>query len=257
MPLPTFIVVGAQKCGTSTLAATLRRHPQVHMSRPKELHFFDRQTDRGLDWYAAQFKPKAGQVAIGEATPVYMYEAESRERIAASLPEAKLVVILRDPVKRAYSHFWHSKRLEFEDVDTFEEALAREPERLAGGVRSDRVRFSYVDRGHYLPQIQALNTAQGEHNVHVMLLEELRTAREEQLAGLFAFLGIDTSHASTIEEQWTNRYRVAETPGEKPKVVEYPPMAEETRARLAQHFRAPNDALAAFLGRELSGWTRE
>ena len=101
MPLPTFVIVGAQKCGTSTLAATLRRHPQVFMSRPKELHYFDRQYAEGLEWYERQFTPREGQIAWGEATPVYMYDPEARSRLSEALPATTVVVTLRDPTKRA------------------------------------------------------------------------------------------------------------------------------------------------------------
>lgn len=255
MPLPTFIIVGAQKCGTSSLSATLRGHSQVHMSRPKELHFFDRNFEQGLDFYATQFKPLPQHLAIGEATPSYLYDAEARERISAMLPEVRLVVILRDPVKRAYSHFWHSKRLGFEESATFEEALSREPERLTSSVRRDRMRFSYVDRGHYLEQLQALEQRHGAEKIHTMLLDDLKDDRIGTLERLFAFLGVDTAPASTIKEKWTNRYRVKDEAGAE-KVVEYPPLDPATRARLVEHFAPHNERLGAHLGRDLSAWSR-
>ncbi len=253
MPLPTFVIVGAQKCGTSSLSATLRRHPEVFMSKPKELHYFDRGHDQGPEWYAAQFRPGPRQKAWGEATPVYLYEQESRERLTATVPDARLVVILRDPVKRAYSHYWHSRRMEFEELDSFEAALDAEPERLATD-RTDRIRFSYVDRGRYLDQIRSLRSLHGEDKVHVMLLDDLKTDRVPTLAAMFRFLGVSEEPAGTIKEQWTNRYRVATEPGAAAEVVEYPPMADETRRRLAAEFAEENAELGAYLGRDLSAW---
>lgn len=255
MPLPTFIIVGAQKCGTSSLTAMLRSHPQIHMSRPKELHFFDRNHQRGLEFYAGQFQPRPHHVAIGEATPVYMYDPSSRERISDLLPEVKLVVILRDPVSRAYSHFWHSKRLGFDSSATFEDALEREPERLSSGMRSDRIRFSYVARGHYLEQLEALEARHGATKIHTMLLDDLKSDRVATLERLFSFLGVDTAQAASTEEKWTNRYRVTDEGGAQ-KIVKYPPMEPATRARLTEHFTPHNERLAEHLGRDLSGWNR-
>jgi hypothetical protein len=256
MPLPTFLIAGAQKCGTSTLVATLRRHPQVQMARPKELHFFDRKLDKGLEWYAEQFTPDPRQTQWGEASPSYVYDVEARTAMCELLPEAKVVVILRDPAKRAYSHFWHSKRLGFEKLETFQDALAAEPERMAHGARSDRIRFSYLDRGHYVEQLESLEALKGRDNLHVMLLDDLASDRIPTLEGLFGFIGVKKKFASTIKEQWTNKYRVAEKPGEKAKAVPYPPLPPETRAMMVEHFGPWNDRLGDWLGRDLSAWSK-
>lgn len=254
MPLPTFVIAGAQKCGTSSLVATLRRHPQVHMSKPKELHFFDRRRAKGLDWYAEQFTPKGRQIAWGEASPTYIYEAVSREAMCEGLPDAGFVVILRDPAKRAYSHFWHSKRLDFEPVETFEEALDLEPERMASGDRRQQMRFSYMDRGHYVEQVADLVDRHGADKVHVMLLDDLASDRVPTLEKLMTFIGVDPSYAARIKEQHTNKYRVGERGNQQ--VVSYPPMPPETRARLVEHFKPWNDRLAEWLGRDLSAWDK-
>lgn len=256
MPLPTFVIAGAQKCGTSSLLATLRRHPEVVVSRPKELHYFDRLFRKhDLDWYAEQFAPRKRHLAWGEATPSYLYETAARERLCATLPDTGIVAILRDPAKRAYSHYWHSRRLGFEHIEVFEDALDAEADRLASGERSDMIRFSYLDRGHYIDQISDLFERHGRDKVHVMLLDDLSgDARIPALEGLFGFLGVDTAPAHTIEEQWTNRYRVAE--GDAVKVVAYPPIAPETRARLVEHFQPWNDRLGDLLGRDLAAWNR-
>jgi len=256
MPLPTFVIAGAQKCGTSTLVATLRQHPQVHMARPKELHFFDRKRDEGLDWYAEQFTPKGKQIQWGEASPTYIYDPDARRAMCEDLPDLRIVVILRDPAKRAYSHFWHSKRLGFDDAETFDEALDLEPDRMATGDRRDRMRFSYLDRGHYVEQLEDLTARHDRDKTHVMLLDDLGNDRVPTLGKLFEFLEIDPSYATSIKEKWTNKYRVAEAPGGKAKVVSYPPLPPETRARLVEHFQPWNDRLAEWLGRDLSAWSK-
>ncbi len=255
MPLPTFVIAGAQKCGTSTLTATLRRHPQVHMSRPKELHYFDRHRDEGPEWYAEKFTPGKKQIAWGEASPTYIYEDVARRAMCEGLPDGRFVVILRDPAKRAYSHFWHNRRLEFDNVETFEEALDLEPERIASGIRKDLMRFSYFKRGHYAEQVEDLLAHHDPELVHVMLLDDLGSDRVPTLEKLMTFIGVDPSYAASIKEQWTNKYRVGERDG-KQQVVSYPPLSSETRARLVEHFRPWNDRLGELLGRDLSAWNQ-
>jgi hypothetical protein len=248
----------------------LRKHPQVHMSRTKELHFFDRNFDRGLDWYAEQFAPRRKQEQWGETTPAYMYKERARNRLIKSLPDARIVMILRNPVDRAYSHYWHDvRRLEQHRharpvPETFEAALAIdepglvlgaavEGTRAAGLVPAPPRRDSYVARGEYLEQIEPFIEAYGARRVHVMLLDDLVADRVESLRVLLDFLGVDGKAAESIQDVHANRYR---RPDEKGKVraASYAPMQPETRAALAEHYRPHNDRLAAWLGRDLSNW---
>ncbi len=253
MPLPTFVIVGAQKCGTSSLSATLRRHPQIQMSKPKELHYFDRPKDRPLEWYANQFRPQPRHLAWGEGTPVYMYDSTARDRLVETLPDAKLIVMFRDPVKRAYSHYWHNRRIGSEQLDTFEAALDQEESRLASGTRIQQTRFSYVDRGRYVDQIEALEAAVGRERLHVAMLDDLISDRVATLEAIFEFLSVDLAPASTIEQQHTNKYRVTDADGNK-VIVDYPTMSAETRQRLVTQFDPWTARLETWLGRDLSAW---
>src|ERR671919_2133494 len=106
--LPTFLVIGAMKSGTTALINSLGKHPDV-FALPSEIHFFDRFHDRGLDWYRERFAKARGQGAVGESTPEYMYLPHARERIVRDLPGVQLIAILRNPVERAYSHYWHNR----------------------------------------------------------------------------------------------------------------------------------------------------
>ena len=163
-------------------------------------------------------------------------------------------MILRDPAKRV-SHFRHSKRLGFE-LETFDQALDKEPDRMASGKRRRQMRFSYLDRGHYVEQLEDLTAHHDRDKTHVMLLDDLGNDRVPTLERLMDFLEIDPSYAASIKEQWTNKYRVAEAPGAKAKVVSYPPLPIETRARMVEHFQPWNDRLAEWLGRDLSAWNK-
>lgn len=243
----------------------LRKHPQIHMSRTKELHFFDRHFDRGMDWYAEQFEPRKRHEQIGETTPAYMYKPRARKRLIAHLPDARIVMILRNPVDRAYSHYWHDvRRLEQERhsrpvPSTFEAALAEEqPDLLPSGrdggssaVASRR--DSYVGRGEYIDQIEPFVAAYGRDRVHVMLLEDLIADRTASLRTLLRFLRVRESPAETIQEVHANRYRRPDDSG-KVQPAKYLPMDPETRAALADHYRPHNERLGQWLGRDLSHW---
>lgn len=257
MPLPTFVIAGVQKCGTSTLSATLRRHPQILMARPKELHFFDYGLRKGMEWYEAQFPVGPRHKAWGEATPRYLYDDRARERMGTMLPETtKFLVMLRDPVKRAYSHYWHTRWQGPETVESFEEALKLEPERLEAG-RYHRMNHSYVDRGRYLRQLQDLEGLVGKERIMVHLLEDLTADWEGVLARTFEFLGVRTRPAKRIPLVWANPSTTKKTEdGGKTAVEKYPPINPETRAMLVEEFREDNDKLAAWLGRDLSAWNK-
>jgi len=170
--LPTFLIIGAQKAGTTSLASYLTAHPDVVASKWKEVHFFDLNYAKGRDWYRAHFpvgrKRKLrsrlpGSVLMsGDATPYYLLHPRVPERAAKLLPDARIIIMLRDPVDRAYSHYHHEVRLGIEPL-TFEDAIAAEPIRIAGELeklQSDSLyqsvnyqHFTYLERGIYAVQI--------------------------------------------------------------------------------------------------------
>jgi hypothetical protein len=262
MPLPTFVIAGAQRCGTSTLTAYLRRHPRIFMTKPKELHFFDGHFELGLAWYSDQFTPKQKHRHWGEATPMYAFDPVARERLHDAVPEAKLIVIFRDPAKRAYSHYWHAVRDGHETLDSFGEALDQEEERLASGDRDDLIHHSYVARGHYIDQVEALIDLFGHDQLHVMLFDDLVADRQESLRDVFGFLDVGLAPAATIDEMWASHRAdslgvVADEPVIKQRqTAPYPPVDRKLRARLVEHFQPYNDRLGAWMGRDLSSWNK-
>src|SRR5680860_1100775 len=145
--LPTFLIAGGMRCGTTSLNAYLREHPEVSVGQPKEVHFFDQNYERGIDWYLQHFPGSDNSKAVGEATPAYLYYPEIAERIATTLPDVRILVLLRDPVDRAHSHYWHNRSVGREKLN-FADAIASEPKRLDRSPEY-RARYSYVDRGRY------------------------------------------------------------------------------------------------------------
>jgi len=169
--LPHFLCLGAQRGGTTTLQLLLERHPQVFLPACKEVHYFSLHADRGPQWYSDHFQAAAPQALHGEVTPYYLFHPQAPERIHALLPQARLIVLLRDPVERSLSQYFHSKQLSLEDL-SLEQALAAEQERLAGaeevlrspgGRHRSHQEHSYLSRSRYerqLPGWQALFPSQ-------------------------------------------------------------------------------------------------
>lgn len=166
---PSFLVLGCQKGGTTSLYDLICTHPLIKPAREKELQFFSLHHKRGLDWYRRQFNTRWPQIS-GEATPYYLFHPLAAQRIAKAYPTIKLIVLLRDPVDRALSQYFHSKRLGLEPLELWE-ALQAEPQRLkqaatvieAGGEERSHQEHSYVARSRYSEQLaryQALFPAQ-------------------------------------------------------------------------------------------------
>ena len=154
--MPAFMILGTQRGGTSSLYKYLEGHPDVAASIRKETEYFSRRFGEGEAWYRAHFPFAIGSGArrLGfEATPDYLFYPPTPQRVARRLPGARFVVLLRDPVERAHSHYLHMVRLGFEDLG-FDEALAREADRIAGDVAAlerdplfycrDLLRYSYA-----------------------------------------------------------------------------------------------------------------
>lgn len=158
MGKPAFLIIGAQKAGTTSLYGWLRHHPGVTMTQTKELHFFDREFHRGTEWYFEQFSGPCP----GEATPYYLFHPLAPKRAAEAIPDAKLIVLLRDPVSRAWSHYHHVRRQGNEPL-SFLDAIEVEKLRMRGEVGKiledpryfslNHQKFSYLTRGLYADQI--------------------------------------------------------------------------------------------------------
>jgi hypothetical protein len=163
--LPDFLIIGAQKAGTTSLYDYLVEHPDVLPAAAKEVHYFDLRYAKGLNWYRGHFPPRAmkGDRLTGEASPYYLYHPLAPARTRELLPDAKLVVLLRDPVDRAYSQHNHETVLGNETLP-FWEAIQAEESRLAG--EEERIlaepgymsyahgHHAYLARGRYAPQIE-------------------------------------------------------------------------------------------------------
>ncbi len=243
-PLPDFLILGAQKAGTTALYAYLRWHPRITGPSFKEVSFFDRHYVHGERWYRAHFPPRRRRL-VGEASPSYLFHPLAPERVARMLPNARLIALLRNPVDRAFSHYQHEVALGREPL-SFEAALDREEERMQGEVErmlrdvsyfSDAWwNYTYLARGRYAEQLERWFAAFPRGQLLVLLTDELAQDPGGTYRRVLSFLGVEPRDLPSYP-------RIFER--------EYEQMAPETRVRLARSFEEPNRRLASLLGREL------
>ncbi len=255
-PLPDFLVLGAQKSGTTALYAYLRWHPQITGPAWKEVSYFDRHYGRGDSWYRGQFPSRpwlwlaggrSGRAPlVGEASPSYLLHPHGPARARALLPDARLIVLLRDPVDRAFSHYNHEVALGREPL-SFEDALDREPERTDGELArlGDTQYFShawwdftYLARGRYAEQLERWFAHYPRAQLLVLASETLR--RDPAAA-----------YARVLDHLGAPPYELPDYPPIFER--EYAPMAPETRARLSEYFAPHNERLYALVGQDF-GW---
>lgn len=269
MTLPTFVVVGAMRSGTSSLARWLRPHPEVFLALPKELHFFDEHYHQGASWYRQRFADVAGERAVGEATPSYMYRGPAVERMAALVPDARLIAILRDPVERAYSHYW-LERVRGREQRSFEDAVL--PEMGPRPPTETPQAMTYLAWGRYLPQLQRLAEHYPRQALLPLLFDDLTAAPAATYATVCRFLGVDDDFVPPEVGRAVNpsiafrslavRRLSKRLPPPARRVVDhfnvrpfrYPPLDRGLRKRLVDHMADDNRALAAWLDRDLSPW---
>jgi hypothetical protein len=240
--LPNLVVIGAMKCGTTSLHHYLDQHPDVAMSRTKELNFFfgpcdgDEPPDwaggnwhRGTPWYAAQFDPTSR--VRGEASPGYTSPSHGQVagRMAAVIPDARLVYVVRDPVRRALSQYRHHRR------------EGSEPRDLADALLDPG--SQYVARGRYAERLAPFLDV-GAHAVTILAQEELDRDRRVTLQRLFRDVGVDDDFWSAAIEE---RRNAAPQPA--------PQLDRRLRDRLADAFRDDAQRLRELAGRDFPAWT--
>jgi hypothetical protein len=220
--LPNFLIIGAQKSGTTSLYYYLKQHPEIYMSPAKEVHFFDNEGGKpdfggppgrrpmfpnptGIEEYRAMFSGAKNEKAIGEASPSYMYVPKVPERIKHHIPEAKLIAVLRDPAERAYSAFLHTLRSGREPLDDFGEALRAEQGRVE---QNWHHLYHYRARGLYHEQLLRYHEAFGPDKVRVHLYEDLSRNPAGVVQDICRFVGVDDS----FEPDTSVRYNASGVP---------------------------------------------
>lgn len=248
---PDFLIIGAAKAGTSALYWYLCRRPDVLPARTAEVHYFDLHFDKGHRWYRSHFprtQPFAASGTLtGEASPYYLFHPLVPQRVARTLPEVRLIAMLRNPVDRAYSHWAHRHRQGLETMP-FEGALSREKNVLEQATRTLLTKphttspahrsSSYLARGLYLDQLQRWERHVPLDRTLIVVSERLFAEPASMLPAIHRHLGIGAPEPGDFSPANVGRYEQ---------------MAPATRAQLADYFRKPNQQLADYLGFD-PGW---
>jgi hypothetical protein len=256
--LPDFIIVGAQKAGTTSLYRYLVSHPEIFGPRKKEINYFDSNYHLGQTWYRSHFPLVATrklarrcgfQVIAGEASPEYASHPSVPERVSSVVPAARLIFLLRNPVDRAFSHYHHAIRHGWEQL-SFKEAIAREGERLAGEherMRNDENywseaerRYSYLSRGLYYEQLLSWLRFFPRDQLLVLLSENLFSSPRNTFLQVVDAIGA---------RPWSPRTFPALNEGSYAETIE-----DSTRQEVQDYFAPHNDRLARTFGLDLAAW---
>jgi len=246
---PDFIIIGAQKGGTTSLYLYLIQHPQIAPAAQKEVHYFDLKFDKGPDWYCAQF-PQAengSHKITGEASPYYIFHPQVPQRIYDLCPQVKIIALLRNPVDRAISHYYHCIRIQLESL-SLEEAIASEPERLKDEIEKllahpnyysyEHQHHSYLSRGIYADQLPAWMKLFPQSQILIIKSEDLYSNPSEIVNSVLDFLDLPPHQLETYDKYNAN---------------EYPRISDTVSQQLRAYFRSHNERLAQLCDRDF-GW---
>lgn len=245
--LPRFLIIGAQRAGSTSLYDMVANHPRVLPAVMKEIHFFDAWFDRGECYYRAHFPLRrelhdGGRNRVsGEATPYLLFDENAPDRVRSVVPDVRLIAILRDPVARAYSHYHHQRRRDNEPLGTFEEAIDAELARRKQpqgepdpASMADRDR-SYLQRGHYAEQLERwIATFDREQMLVVFTARLSSTALPNELDRVWSHLDLPPALPTGPATRDARRY---------------PPMSAQIRRDLNEYFAPRDEHLGDLLGR--------
>ena len=257
---PDFVIIGAKRGGTTSLYNYVLEHPSIRPLFPgrvhlKGVHYYDSNYDRGLRWYRSHFPQRVGghylvqpgisPAVTGEASPYYLFHPLAAERLAGDFPDVRIIILLRDPVERAYSHFKERTHHGGETLG-FEEALAAEENRLRGEAERiiaepdyrsvEHENHSYLAQGRYLDMLLRWFAFFPRDQFHIMASEDFYAEPERHVNEVWKFLGL--------------------TPGKLGSRIRHnylpaPDIRPQTRQRLQEMLKEHNHGLEELLGRQL------
>lgn len=294
--MPNFLIIGAGKAGTSSIYYYLQQHPQVYMSPLKEPKFFalegeplnfqgpdrdivNRNSVNNLEAYQNLFRAVSTEIAIGEASPLYLYSPKAPARIKHYLPEAKLIAILRNPVERAFSSFTHLLREGYENL-SFEQALVVEENRIQ---KKWAPLWHYTQKGYYYEQLKRYFDIFDRGQIQVYLYEDLQANSTNVIQNIYNFVGVDNTFIPDLSRKnvsGTPKSRIVHDLFTKDNLIKSllkpffpkqlrrniaditirqnlgskPMLSYETRHKLLQLYREDILQLQDLIQRDLSAW---
>src|SRR5437899_9659818 len=187
-----FVVAGAQKSGTTALHYFLSKHPNITMGDQQEIHFFDDDalfvSEPDYEELHKHYGPLGPSTIAGDCTPSYLYHESAAERIWKYNPKIKLLILLRNPVERAFAH-WNMQRYRGREPLDFFDAIREEETRIAGAPPAEARRFAYLERGFYGRQLERVFKFFPREQMKVVKFEDFKGKQRQTLASIFSFLG--------------------------------------------------------------------
>lgn len=268
--LPNFLIIGVPRGGTTWLQGNICTHPEIFMPSKKEIHFFDRHYEEGIQYYEQYFKGiRKQQKAIGEATPDYLHIPGVPERIHQHLDaNIKFILLLRNPADRLYSRFWNAKAKFKANRDlSFEEKIKQKPQ--------------FIEEGYYIDHIERYLQYYAKNQFLFLLYDDIKKNPDALQKEVYTFLEVDPSHRSPLLDAKINSAKSRPSVGknllvyysskvikrlgwkeyaykmEKSNMIEYPPMNPDTKKWLVDEiYREKNQRLQDFLGIDISHWNK-
>jgi hypothetical protein len=241
--LPDFLIIGAQKSGTTSLYHYLVAHPSIAPAKAKGVHYFEEHYGKGIRWYRSRFPVDVNERLTGEATPEYLFYPHVPERVARDLPAVRLIALLRNPIDRAYSHYQHERALGAETL-SFPDALAAEDDRLRGELERAYgdpeylshalLHHSYRSRGLYADQLRRWLGVVPRERILILGSERLFDDPAGVTDEALSFLGLTTMQGRTFPKMNARAYQ---------------PMEGAIREELRRSFHEPNEDLYRLVGR--------
>jgi hypothetical protein len=258
-PTPDFLIIGAQRGGTTSIYRYLVEHPKVKGTLCKEVHFFDLNYAKGWNWYLAHFPARLRDdhdFIAGEASPYYLFHPHVPKRVAATLPHTKFIVVLRNPIERAHSHYQHEVGRGFEK-SSFEEALAREDalmesenrrlQAMESGSSFAHVHYSYKSRGIYIEQLQRWLAHFPRERFLILKSEDLFGNPGPIFSQVLQFLKLPNWMPSSFSAFNEGKHKGQNGAARNA-------LKEETRARLRAFYQPYNQQLSEFIGINVGDW---
>ncbi len=188
-PLPDFIIAGPQKCATTWLYECLYEHPDVLLPETDSVHYFDMKYHRDEEWYRQHFSEYDGETLVGEETPTYIRKQQAPKRISDMLPDVKVIFTLRNPMDRAFSHYWHEKskdKISFEFYEILENYDLFQ---------------NWVEPGFYYQHLKRYEEYFSADQIKVLFFDDLVEDDRAYLQEVYSFLEIDNYTPSVLDEK--------------------------------------------------------
>jgi len=250
---PSFLIIGTQRGGTTALFKYLQHHPNIHLPIIKEVHYFDLQSHQSDNWYFAHFPLhlKSKAMITGEASPYYLFHPDVPRRVATLLPDIRLIILLRDPVTRAYSHYLHNRKYQLETRD-FEEAITTEMIRLESGnpitldTPLSHRHHTYIARGIYIDQLNRWLDFFPQAQLLCLPSTSLFQTPHNTIKNIIKFLSLD---ADELPQVPFLKYNETQLEGQSATIT------DSIKTKIANFYLPYNKKLAIKFNLDLEDWT--